>query len=165
MTVTIKVDDSEVLAALQRLIDKGRDPAPMLSAIGLILAASTRERIKDEKSPDGTPFAPLNPLYKKGKKGPGILRESQTLFRTIVSQVEGNSVFVGTNRPHARVHQFGATIRPKTAAALVFQMAGQTICRGSVIIPPRPFLGISKQDREDIVELIEDEIAGAIDGA
>jgi phage virion morphogenesis protein len=162
--VHIAVDDAAVLAALGRLIATGRQPDAVLQAIGLMLADSTRERIRDEETPEGVPFAPLHPLYKEQKQGAGILRESQTLFRTIVSQVSGNQVVVGTNRPHARVHQFGATIRPKTAAALVFGLGDQTIFAQQVTVPARPFLGVSAADRDAITDLIADALDDAMAG-
>jgi len=163
--VTIRVDDEAVLAALGGLAEATADLAPVLEGIGEVLQRSTKDRIEQEVDPAGNPWVRLNPIYAKTKKGPGILRESKQLWGTIVYEVAGDEVTVGTNRPHARVHQFGATIVPKTAAALVFQMGGETFHLKSVRIPARPFLGISATDRERILDTIADALDAAVGGA
>ncbi len=163
--VTLKVDDQDVLAALGALAEAAEDLAPVLKAIGEDWQASTKRRIEVEEDPNGTRWAALNPLYARDKKGPGILRESGQLFGSIVYEVAGNELEVGTNRPHARVHQFGAKIVPKTAAALVFQMGGETFRRQSVTVPARPFLGISVADREAALDAIADYLDLATGGS
>ncbi len=66
----------------------------------------------------------------------------------------GRAVEVGSNRIYAAVQQFG---QPKGAS-------GRTK-RGSPIpwgdIPPRPFLGVSSDDREAIADILSDYLAKA----
>lgn len=163
----IEVDDAVVIDALGRLAAAGGDPRGFLVNVGEILVASTRQRFRDEADPEGRPWAPLNPLYAAGKPaGKKILEASGQLSHdSIVYQLAATELVVGTNRPHARVHQFGATIVPKSAAALVFSMGGETIRVKSVTVPARRFLGISADDRERIVEAADDFFADAVGGA
>ncbi|WP_333822853.1 phage virion morphogenesis protein [Pinisolibacter sp.] len=167
--VLIEVDDAAVIDALARLGAAGDNPHGFLENIGEILLKSTRERFRTETDPEGKPWAPLNPLYAAGKKaGTKILEASGQLASTIVYQIAESALVVGTNRPHARVHQFGATIVPKSGAALVFSMGGETIRAKSVTVPARPFLGVSTEDRERIVEFADDffaDLAGGAGGA
>ena len=96
--------------ALARLLEAASDLKPALKNIGVELERSTKERIAREESPDGSHFAPLNPLYAKTKKGPGILRGESGDLANIVWQLAGDdTVEVGTNAI------YGAIPRPQQA--------------------------------------------------
>ncbi len=164
-TFTLSVDDATVLLALDGLADAPSDLAPLWKAIGEDMVSSTKERFRTETDPEGRPWAPLNPLYAETKKGAGILKESGQLAWGIAWQIEGDALEWGTNRPHARVHQFGAVIKPKTAAALVFELGEKTIRVKSVTVPRRSFLGISEEDRRTILDTMADWLDAATGGA
>lgn len=154
--IRVTVNDREVQQALRELARLGRDPSPPLKALGPLLVASTRDRITREVTPEGSPFAPLLPAYAAGKRGPGILRERAMrggLFASLTSEQAGKSLRIGTNKIYGAVHQFGATIRPRSAPALVFRLGGRLVRAGSVKIPARPYLGISEEDREEILHV------------
>jgi phage gpG-like protein len=51
------------------------------------------------------------------------------------------TVAVGTNVEYGPVHEFGATITPRSASALRFQVNGQWVTTQKVRIPKRPWLG------------------------
>lgn len=77
----------------------------------------------------GTPGSPLIAT--------GRLRNS------IVSRPDAQGVTLGTNLKYARVHQFGAEIKPKRAKMLVFPGPnGQMIFSKRVFIPARPYLPV-----------------------
>ncbi len=162
--VVITVDDREVNDALAQIVAAGGNPTPALKNIGEHLATSTKKRIAAERSPDGSAFAPLNTEYAKIKKGPGILRGETRRLSEIVWQLAGEGVEVGSNAEYAAINHFGGTIRPKNAAALVFSLGGRMIAVKSVTIPGRPFLGVSADDRDEIMAILEDffgDAAGA----
>jgi phage virion morphogenesis protein len=156
----VTVTDRDVQRALAALARLGRDPSPALKALGPLLVAATRNRIVAEQAPDGSAWPALNKDYRRvEKRGPGMLRERAMrggLFGSLTSQVEGKALRIGTNKIYAATHQFGATIRPKNAPALVFKLGGRTVRAGKVTIPARPFLGISAADRETIREVFSD---------
>lgn len=166
--VRVTVTDRDVQQALRRLARLGRDPAPALKALGPLLVASTRNRIVAEKTPEGAAFEPLNLAYASvEKRGPGILRERAMrggLFASLTSEQSGKQLRVGTNKVYAAVHQFGAEIRAKRAPKLAFRLGGKLVFADQVEIPARPFLGISAEDREEIVELFETFAARAAAG-
>jgi phage virion morphogenesis protein len=160
-TFTITFDDRQVARALRGIALLGRNPAGMLGAIRTGLLRNTQDRFDAESAPDGSRWATLHPLYASDKRGPGILRESGMrggLQGSLTGQVEGNSVVIGSNKIYAAVHQFGATITPKTAKALVFRMGGQLVTTQRVTIPARPYLGLSARDEETIMEAAEDAL-------
>ncbi len=158
----IIVDDDSVTGALQRLYDAAGDLAPALKNIGEYETRVTKRRFIDEKDPEGNPWKDLNTLYAKTKKGPGKLRGETRSLSEIVYQVASDSVEIGTNVIYARVHNEGATIRPKNAAALVFSMGGQTFMVQSVKIPKRQFLGISEADKVEIEAIVRDHFEDAV---
>jgi phage virion morphogenesis protein len=161
----IRVDDAAVMGALRKLIELSGNMTGALKNVGEHLRDTTIERIQEERTPDGKPFAPLNPLYAETKKGPGILRGESGDLARIVYQLGQDEVEVGSNAIYAAIHQFGGTIRPKSASALVFSMGGQTFRVKSVRIPPRPFLGVSEADQAELLAIFEDYIAEASGGA
>jgi hypothetical protein len=55
--IKIDIDDTQVLAALNRLIEAGTDLQPALKDIGEYLVVSTRDRFQQGVAPDGTPWA------------------------------------------------------------------------------------------------------------
>lgn len=163
----IVVDDAQLRDALQRLARLGKAQG-VLKSIGMHLVQETKRRFREAKGPDGQAWAPLHPLYAATKRGPGILRElgnAGGLMGSITYQVEGNRLTVGTNKIHAAVHQFGATIVPKTAPALAFRLGGETVLAKSVTIPARPYLGVSREDEAEILTIIGDFVARATGAA
>ncbi|MBS7541488.1 phage virion morphogenesis protein [Ancylobacter lacus] len=160
----LTIDDDAVVSGLARLVAASVDLRAPLANIGQVVRQSTIDRFAREVSPAGVPWAPLNPEYRAGKKGPGILRENRRLS-DIVWQLGGNAVQVGSSVVYARVHQFGAVILPKTAAALVFSLGGRIVHAMRVIIPARPFLGLSAEDLIEITAILDDHFIAGTGGA
>jgi phage virion morphogenesis protein len=159
----IVIDDSDIQEGLQRVLDAAGDLAPVLKNIGEYEAEETKDRFRDQLDPDGQPWEPLNALYKTTKKGPRILTGQTRSLSEIVWQLASQtSVEVGSNVVYARIHNEGGIIKPKSAAALVFSMGGQTFKVKSVRIPRRTFLGINEEDRREIEAIIRDHFEEAI---
>ncbi|MGL4885387.1 MAG: phage virion morphogenesis protein, partial [Aeromonas veronii] len=69
----------------------------------------------------------------------------------------------GSNRIYAAIHQFGGVIKAKTSQGLAFTLAnGDGVVTQSVTMPARPFLGINKDDEEDIVHRVRDYVNKAM---
>lgn len=155
VTLRISATDRELRAALARLAAFGRDPAPVLKVIGQDLITSTQERIRDQVTPEGTAWPALRPDYAAAKRGSGILVESGRLIGSFTRKVDGRELLVGTNVLYAAIHQFGGVIRPKAGSRLRFRIGKRTVFARQVRIPARPFLGISAEDRSDMLATIE----------
>lgn len=152
--ISIDIDDREVVAALGRLRDRvGADGLkPALALIGEHLVETTKQRFADGRGPDGSPWAPNAPstlarlLKQGGGAGKRPLIDSGELAHTIRWQFVPGGVAIGTDRfsglfaAGAAVHQFGSR-------------DGR--------IPARPFLGLSTDDREGILAIIEAHLAEA----
>jgi phage virion morphogenesis protein len=158
---TIAMKDQDVQRALGDLARKdGGLVQASLKNIGIAMVKSVRRRFDAEQAPDGTPWKPLSPAYRAGKKGQKILQESGMrggLLGTIVWQLVGsNAVAIGTNKIYAAIHQFGGTVLPRKGDFLVFKLGGRLIFARKVVIPARPFLGLSAADRQTLLDTIED---------
>jgi phage virion morphogenesis protein len=131
------------------------NPESLMPRLGEYLRGSTRDRVKTMRAPDGSPWAPLSPLYQKSKRQnkDKILTLRGYLGNQIAVQFEGrDTVPVGSNRVYARIHQFGGVIKPRRAKAL--RIGGNL--RGSAKIPARPFLGLSREDHQEVIAITKD---------
>lgn len=158
---------------------------PMLEDIGEYLLRSTRDRAARQVSPDGAPWAPLSPGYRRQKerKRPGVpmLRfDFHMLGDQLAHQVVGDTLLVGTNAPYGAVHQFGATInRPARSTQVYFRQGRDgevgtqfvkrrqsnfaqwvTLPAYTIGIPARPWLGLSHEDEQEVVLIASDHVAG-----
>ena len=159
--ITAKFDDNALIQGMRQLQAMAVNNLPMMRAIGTALVETTQQRFETQTAPSGHAWAKLNPAYAALKTGPGILRERGMLYRSITFHAAPGQVEVGTNRVYGAVHQFGATIRPKQAKALVFRLGAKTIHAKSVTIPARPYLGFGAADRAEVEEVV----AGALQRA
>lgn len=138
---------------LQRVMD---NTTPVMAAIGTGLVASTHMRFVTQTDPDGAAWRALNTDYAATKRNTRILTESGRLRDSVNSRAGAAEVRVGTNVIYAAIHQFGGTIKPKTASHLWFRIGDRLVKADSVTLPARPFLGISSDDETMIAETIFD---------
>lgn len=115
----------------------------------------TRERIAQTKrGPDGEAW----PVRKDD--GKPALFHTGAFFDSIDYAMHYPSGEVGTGHVGARVHQFGAVIRPVNARALAFTLpSGRKVLAKKVTIPARPYLGV---DGENMAEL-EEAVVGTLE--
>lgn len=146
-----RFDGTAAIEHLSGLVDAINDPSPLLAELGEYGLRSTRARFKTQTAPDGTAWAALQPWYQREKRRNKnrILTLNGYLRGQMTWQLVGDrTVEIGSNLPYAAVHQFGATIKPRAAKVLMFR--GHVA--KSVTIPARPYLGLSDEDRSEIVE-------------
>jgi len=145
----IEIDDSQVRAKLQELRAKTGDLKPALKNIGEYLRLRTEENFQNEQEPDGTAWTVLKPktLKRKARKKSSInkiLQDTGDLRSSIAYQVDDVSVSIGTNIrvkngfSLGAIHQFGAPKRN---------------------IPARPFLGLSSDDVDEVINIIGDHLS------
>lgn len=145
--------------ALREARKRGDALTPLMDSIGTGLVNSTIERFNEtSKTPDGTPWPPS---IAAGLEGRRTLIKSGNLRDSVTHEPSTNAVEIGSNVLYAAVHQFGKTIRAKTARGLRFRVGDRFVTKQQVTIPPRPFLGISAEDEEMILAEATDWLAGA----
>lgn len=144
--VSVTIDDRAIVAALQRLQQHVSDLTPVYRDIGEQVQNQTKQRFRDQVDPDGIPwrdYAPLNDEYqaRKDKNADKILIYDGYLSGGIHYQATGQGVEIGTNEKYGATHQYG---------------------REEDGIPARPFLGLSDDDKAEVLEIIEQHIRDAI---
>lgn len=168
--IEIVVDDKEIREALSRLAKATGNLRPALKNIGEYMQHSIWERFDAQKDPSGKPWTKLKPSTLLRKKGRGkILVGPQSRLRdSIAYEASSDQVEVGTNVKYAAIHQFGGKTRPhkinaRPGKALFWPGASHPVASvnhpGSTI-PARPFLGVSDEDRSEILDIIRDHTLG-----
>ncbi len=131
----------KVSDGLKRL---GSETEVFMRRIAQTLTASAKERFVDETDPEGN-------KWKKGVKNGGqTLTLSGLLRRSITNTSDDKTAVIGTNRIYAGIHQFGGVITAKKSKYLRFKINGREVFAKSVVIPARPFLGVSETDKDAV---------------
>ena len=136
--VQIVVDDRAVRERLADLRERGEDLTPAMQEIAGHLLDGVNEAFAGEASPAGEPWTPLKPATvrerrrKRYRAGP-ILERSGDLASRILADWDDSTAVAGTNVVYAATHHFGDPRRG---------------------IPARPFLGLSGEARDVIVDAI-----------
>ncbi len=121
--------------------------ATLLEALARLIREQTVDRLTaGGPAPDGAAWAPNI----EGRTP--VLHRSGALARSIDYLVQGTSAVVGSGLVYAAIHQFGGVIKPKTAPALVFRLGGRLIRTQSVTMPARPYIGISADNRAELLQ-------------
>jgi phage virion morphogenesis protein len=156
-TLTADFDARDASRALGAIARAGRQPGMLLKPIGAALVRGVRDRMVSQVDPEGNPWEPLQPWYQAMKRNSRILTESGRLAGSIVAEVGGGTVAVGSKLPYAAVHQFSATITAKNGGMLIFRTANGAAWGAAreVFVPARPYLGISSADERAIGEVVE----------
>ncbi len=147
----------EIQAKLRELQDAASDLRPALEDIGQYLVRATRQRFEEGKDPQGNDWEELRPatIARKGHARP-LIGETGHL-RQIRYQLEGpDAVAVGTGAVYGATHQFGAE-----KGRFGETKKGVPIPWGD--IPARPFLGVSGDDAEAILDILAEHLSGAFD--
>lgn len=141
----IEIDDHEVLAALARVQERIGNMRPLLAEIGEDMTASTKKRFDTTTAPDGSSWL-LNSvlstlLYKEGDTP--LTGETGLLHSTInYDVISATAVEIGSPMQYSAIQQFGGT------KAEFPHLWGD--------IPARPFLGLSEEDKANILDLTID---------
>ena len=149
----VTIDDKEMRDGLMRLIERMENAQGFYKNVGEELQLSIDERFENEVGPDDEDWVEHSPateearLKKYGNAPLTILRERGELRQDITSGTnmiaDNQSVEIGTSLIYAAIHQFG----------------GGTGRNHAIIIPARPYLGFSEEDKQAIMEIAEEWLA------
>lgn len=172
--IEIEVDSSFISQAFGIALLAIDDLSPAMEQIGEMLIVSTRKRIEDGVSPEGVPFAPKSPTtiknylkqgFHKGAKAGPLIRTGDMLSMSLHSLAGSDYVEVASSALQAAVMHFGA---PKGSLGAY----SGTNKKGHLYsglapwgnIPARPFLGLSDDDRTNIIDVIAKHVFGTLKG-
>ena len=140
--IEIKLDNKEIESRLLDLAKRSENLRPLMKNIAGIFAYSTEENFKEEGRPDK--WADLAESTKKQRTKTGhypgqILQVSGQLASSISTSYDNDSAVIGSNIDYAAIHQLG----------------GQAGKNQSVTIPARPYLQLTEDDFEEIIQETE----------
>ena len=158
---TVEINDTEVLAALDRATAVLTDATAMMNGIGGFLRDQVEDRFNTQAGPDGTAWAPRSAAtiksYERRAAKPGgvgswggILHYSGQLGGNLFPEYAADSVRVGSVDPYAAMMHSGGS---KSAFPHLW---------GS--IPARPYLDFSNEDRAGILDIVTETITAALEG-
>lgn len=152
MSYSLVVDSSDFADAFKKLKPILEfEPSELMSTLGALGESQTRRRISEEKTaPDGTPW---KPNYNKTSI---LVDTGQHLLYSISWTATATEAEWGSTWERAHVHQEGMTIVPKNGKALAFTLGGDSVFAKSVTIPARPFVGLSDDNRQEILDVVSD---------
>jgi phage virion morphogenesis protein len=146
---TIEINDRAFLDGLTELRRRGTKLRPLFAEIGAELQLSVRRRFDSETDPDGKKWDPISEAWRKQKEAEGkptkVLHYNLDLRDSFTLQIGDDELVQGTNVLYARVHQLGNNKPGK---------------RGGVQ-RARPFMGLSKDDRDFIAEATRDYLTAS----
>ena len=149
--ITVTVDDREIRALLASVRSRLGGTRPLMRTIGEVVRSSVERNFAAQGRP--TRWEPSQRVKDEGGQ---TLSDTGRLRRSITVAAGDGWASVGTNVVYAAIHQFGGTIRPKTAKALKTPYGTFK----SVALPARPFLIVQDEDWAEIKAAINDFLVG-----
>ena len=140
--IEIKIDNKKIETQLLDLAKRSENLRPLMKNIAGIFAYSTEENFKNEGRPDKWTDLAESTKKQRTKTGhyPGqILQVSGQLASSISTYYDNDSAVIGSNLDYAAIHQLG----------------GQAGKNQSVTIPARPYLQLTEDDFEEIIQETE----------
>jgi phage virion morphogenesis protein len=169
--IDIELDDAQLRRAIAHAQRRMGDLRPVMQEIGEYLVVSTKERFATSTAPDGSRWAPNSEatvaallrarggIKRKGAPGSKrpLIGETQRLSTEINYRATSDSVAVGSAEEYAATQQFGAN-----KGAFGRTRRGAPIPFGD--IPARPFLGLSPDDRREILDILSEHLRRTMGG-
>jgi len=147
--IKVEFDGTRIMEALQKLENATGDLTPAFLEIKEVLIESTQQRFATKTAPDGSQW-PGNSnvtIERKGKNDP--LVDGGYLNSEFGSDITGNTLTIFPEKEYAAMQQFGGT------KAEFPHLWGD--------IPARPFLGISPEDEEEILKIVNQHLEDAME--
>lgn len=176
LSIVISQHDERLRAMFAELAQRLDDTTPVMREIGEVVHESVMRNFRESRAPDG---AMWKPSHRARQEGGRTLVDSAVLKNSIHVRASRDKVRVGTPVEYAGVHQFGAPrgsfgvhgVEVDEHRRLVTHAFGRklrypvwSIVRRHVRrqalpwgdIPARPFLGVRREDWEEIHETVMD---------
>ena len=150
---SFKFKTTEFKKILNNAIKNTARTQQLAEAIGEANVASTRQRFKDEHGPEGEKW---EKSIRAKATGGQTLTDNADLKNSVNYEATNTMVAVGTNKIYAAIHQFGGKIKPKKKKSLAFKIGDKNVVVKEVTMPPRPFIGFSKDDISEAKEIVKD---------
>lgn len=146
--IEIELTSTENVVEVLRKLNKGiKRRKPLMRAIAGTMESAVLQNFESGGRP---PWQGLK--YRQGTP----LVDTENLMASIDSTHDNDNAMVGTNVVYAAIHQFGGVIKPKEGKYLTFKIGDKWVKTKEVNIPARPFLKLTPEDEEDILQDVQD---------
>ena len=177
--VQVKARPGRAEKALKDIAQKVKNPDPILELIGAKIVSHTKTRFHKSETPTGRPWK-RSKLAQKERRRTGI--RTGALLESIEAEVTQGELVVGSDLPYARPFQAGARRRTpgakpqrglgrlelRTRISLTGDVSVKLTRSGapkpkagkrprSYRLPRRPFIGLSKKDRAEILAIWKEQ--------
>lgn len=171
--IDVNIDMSDLEAAMSRLREAAQDTTPIMRRCAGVLAGAAEGAFDDEADPvTGAKWQPLAASTAAraaaGHSGK-ILQLTGSLASSLERDFGRTYAVVGTAKPYAAAHQFGAATKPhviraRNGKALKIPGVGfrRSVNHPGSTIPARPFLGIGPDDEKELLHIFRDELHKAL---
>ena len=179
--IDVNIDDDQLMDGLAALARQGEDASPIMRGLAGVMRSAAEDAFDLERDPvTGAAWPPLNAASKKKRYEDGytgkILSRTGKMQQHLSVRHGKDFALVGVSAPYAAAHQFGARtrahiIRASAKRALSFYgRNGRLVVRKAVRhpgsrIPPRPFLGVGEDHKDEMRQLIVRHLRKAVRGA
>jgi phage virion morphogenesis protein len=135
---------------------------PVMQDLAEMLLVSTQDRMERGEQPDGASFAPRSPVTLERYAAMGFsfgapLNRSGEMRQQLATESGADFLSIGSNAIQAAVMQFGAG-----QGAFGSTSKGGPVPWGD--IPARPFLGVSEDDKTNILAELAEWLENAAEG-
>lgn len=150
--IDVNIDDDQLMDGLAALARQGEDASPIMRGLAGVMRSAAEDAFDLERDPvTGAAWPPLNAAYKKKRYEDGytgkILSRTGKMQQHLSVRHGKDFALVGVSAPYAAAHQFGARTR------------------AHIRIPPRPFLGVGEDHKDEMRQLIVRHLRKAVRGA
>ncbi len=145
--IVIDLEFARLAKRLERLADA--ELGELLDLAGSEVESQTRRRIESEKTDPltGDGWDDWSEGYKPTRHdGQSLLEGEGDLLDSITYELTGDAVIIGTNLIYGAIHQFG----------------GEEV---GIDIPDRKYLGLSSENEDDLIVIVDDWLDAQIMGA
>lgn len=148
--IELQVDNRRVLGALNGLLQRSEDLRPAFQEMGEYFIESTKRRFASKTAPDGSKWTDNSAVTEesKGRNDP-LIGESRRLSNEIHYRADARSVSWGSSLVYAGMQQNGGL------KAAYPHLWGN--------IPARPFLGLSSDDENVALEILQEYLAAPLE--
>ncbi|MDO9745914.1 phage virion morphogenesis protein [Glaesserella parasuis] len=140
----------EIIRTLNLLAQKTEHKEDLMADIAETMRLAVDKNFEAEGRPKWLGLSASN------SSGKILLGDSGDLRSSITAESNNDKSIVGSNKTYAAIHQFGGVITPKKGKYLVFKIGDRWVMTDKVEIPARPFLMLTPQDEEDILQDVQD---------
>lgn len=163
LSIGIEIDDQGIQNMLSLLQDRMKGMTPAFKNIGEYMVRERETLFKEERSPDGTPWAPLAESTKYS-----IFRKKKRSKKAFLRAITNKKILTQDHHLRRTVYAAGAdqvVIGPdkiSKAYAAIHQFGGKAGRGKKVTIPARPHLGVNAENKKEFIEIIRDHLLSGV---